>query len=60
MERVASFQKARSMLSITRVSTGPFLDSSFRPSCSWSAVKIEGPVESGGAASVAVQWIAPW
>lgn len=39
------------MLSMTRLSTGPLLGSSLRPSCSWSAVNIEGgPVgsEAGG------------
>ena len=36
------------MLSITKTSTGPFRASSLRPSCSSSAVKIEGPDASGG------------
>ncbi len=31
---------------MTRISTGPLADSSFSPSCSFNAVKIERPVES--------------
>ena len=34
--------------SMTRISTGPLADSSFNPSCSFSAVKIEGPARKFG------------
>src|SRR5262249_58364915 len=33
-------------LSITRTSTGPFVLSSFKPSCSWTAVKTDGRSEA--------------
>ena len=36
-----------STLSMTKTSTGAFVDSSFNPSCSRSAVKIVGPSDSG-------------
>ena len=40
---------ARSMISI---STGPLAGSSFRPSCSWMAVKIVGPVSVASGVAV--------
>src|SRR5262245_21013989 len=46
--QLSQFSEGFSMLSITRVSTGPFEDSSLRPSCSCSAVNIDGPAGSGG------------
>ena len=33
---------------MTIISTGPFCDSSFKPSCSWMAVNREGPLGSMG------------
>jgi hypothetical protein len=38
------------MASITTTSSGAFVDSSFRPSCSGNVVKIEVPAAEGSAA----------
>src|ERR1700722_2124987 len=38
---------------MTRTSTGPLVDSSFNPSCSCKAVKMDGPTVSGDAAGLA-------
>ena len=40
------FSVGRSICSITMVSTGALVDSNLRPSCSFSAVKSEGPEDS--------------
>ncbi len=42
-EHIVQFSLGRSTESITRNSPGPLVASSFSPSCSWTAVKIEGP-----------------
>jgi hypothetical protein len=44
------FAVGRSTESITNTSIGAFAGSSFSPSCSWSAVKMDGPPESSVAA----------
>jgi hypothetical protein len=46
------FSEGFSAPSITKTSTGPLCDSSLRPSCSCTAVKIDGCESSGGSGPV--------
>ena len=49
VERISpcQFSEGFSMLSMTMTSMGPLVDSSFSPSCSCTAVKMDGPEVSG-------------
>src|SRR5580692_1003719 len=49
------FSEGFSTLSMTMVSPGPLAPSSFKPSCSCNAVKIEGAVGSPGSSSSALR-----